>query len=95
MAAYRVDPAALLSVADRMTAYEQHLEQVLAHLESVEHQLGNDWDGAGGLAQSAAQQRWREGAAEMRTALADLRNAAEKAHANYHGAAQANLRNWS
>lgn len=89
-----MDPAALLAAADRMAEFEQRVEQTLAQLEAVEHQLGATWDGTGGKAQAAAQQQWREGAAEMRQALADLRKAAETARENYHGAAQLNTRNW-
>ncbi|MEZ0053317.1 WXG100 family type VII secretion target [Mycobacterium sp. MAA66] len=95
MPAFKVDPAVLLAVSERMSGFEQHVEQVLAQLEAVEHQLGTAWDGAGGQAQAAAQQQWRDGAVEMRQALADLRKAAEGAHENYHGAAQVNMRNWS
>ena len=94
MGAFKVDPAVLLAVADRMSEFEQHMEQALAQLEAVERRLGTAWDGSGGQAQAAAQQRWTEGAAEMRQALAELRKAAEGAHENYHGAAQTNLRNW-
>jgi WXG100 family type VII secretion target len=94
MGAFKVDPAMLSAAADRMSQFEQHMEQVLAQLAAVEHQLGTTWDGTGGQAQAAAQQRWTDGAAEMRQALADLGKVAEGAHENYHGAAQLNLRNW-
>ncbi|OMC01062.1 hypothetical protein A5733_03255 [Mycobacterium sp. NS-7484] len=94
MGAFKVDPAVLLAAADRMAQFEQHMEQTLAQLAAVEHQLGATWDGEGGRAQAAAQQQWAEGAAEMRQALAHLRVIAEGAHENYHGAAQMNLRNW-
>lgn len=94
MGAFKVDPAALLAAADQMSSFEQRMEQTLAQLAAVEHQLGATWDGCGGQAQAAAQQRRTEGVAEMRRALADLRQVAEGAHENYHGAAQVNLRNW-
>jgi WXG100 family type VII secretion target len=92
--AFKVDPAVLLAAADRMADFEQHMEQTLAGLVAVEHLLGATWDGSGGQAQAAAQQRWTDGAAEMRRALADLRKVAEGAQENYHGVAQVNLRNW-
>jgi WXG100 family type VII secretion target len=94
MGAFKADPAVLVAAADRMSEFEQHMEQTLAQLAAVEQQLGTTWDGAGGQAQAAAQQQWTDGAAEMRQALADLRKVAEGAHENYHGAAQMNLRNW-
>ena len=94
MGAFKVDPAVLLAAAERMAQFEAHMEQTLAQLEGLEHQLGATWDGFGGVAQADAQQRWNEGAAEMRQALADLRKVAETAHENYHGVAQMNMRNW-
>ncbi|CDO28323.1 WXG100 family type VII secretion target [Mycolicibacterium porcinum] len=94
MAVFKVDPAVLLAAADRMSQFEQHMEQTVAQLEAIEHQLGTTWDGQGGHAQAAAQQQWTEGVAEMRRSLAGLRAIAEGAHENYHGAAQMNLRNW-
>ncbi|WP_057003452.1 WXG100 family type VII secretion target [Mycobacterium kyorinense] len=94
MSAFRVDPAALLAAAERMSQFEQQMEDKLAHLTATERSLGTAWDGSGGQAQAGAQQRWSEGAAEMRQALADLRRIAVGAHENYHGAAQTNIRNW-
>jgi WXG100 family type VII secretion target len=89
-----VDPDALLAAAERMSGFEQRMEDKLAHVMAAERSLGVAWDGSGGQAQGAAQQRWSEGAAEMRRALADLRRIAVGAHENYHGAMQTNIRNW-
>ena len=94
MGAFRVDPAALLSAADRMSQFEQRMEAKLAQVSAAERLLGTSWDGAGGQAQAAAQQRWSEGAGEMRQALADLRRIAVGAHENYQSAMQTNSRNW-
>jgi len=94
MSAFQVDPAALLSAADRMSEFEQQMEARLARVMAVEQMLGSAWDGSGGQAQAAAQQRWSEGAQEMRKALADLHRIAMGAHENYHGAMQTNSRNW-
>lgn len=94
MGAFRVDPAALLSAADRMSEFEQHLEDRLAQVTAAQKSLGNAWDGSGGQAQAAAAQRWSEGAQEMRQALADLRRIAVAAHENYRGAIQTNSLNW-
>ncbi|WP_198167790.1 WXG100 family type VII secretion target, partial [Mycobacterium shimoidei] len=53
MGAFRVDPAALLSAADRMSEFEQHLEDRLAQVTAAQKSLGNAWDGSGGQAQAA------------------------------------------
>jgi WXG100 family type VII secretion target len=77
-----------------MTVFEQHLEQVLEQLAAEQDSLGSQWDGDGGRAQQGAQSRWAQGAAEMRTALADLRRITGGAQENYRGAMQMNALNW-
>jgi WXG100 family type VII secretion target len=94
MGAFRVDPAALSAVVDRMSSFEQAQEGHLAQAASSVAQLGASWYGDGGEAERSAQQRWDEGAREMRDALARLRQIAEGAHENYSGAAQTNTRMW-
>lgn len=94
MSAFRVDPVALLAVVDRMASFEQELEAHLTHAASTVSQLGTSWYGDGGEAERSAQQRWNEGAREMRDALARLRQIAEWAHENYSTAAQTNTRMW-
>ena len=66
MAAFSVDPAALLAVIDRMTAFDSELEAQLAQAANSVARLGTSWYGDGGEAERAAQARWDEGAREMR-----------------------------
>lgn len=94
MTAFRVDPAALLAVVDRMSEFDQQLEAHLAQAAASVAHLGTSWSGDGGESERSAQQRWDEGARDMRDALARLRQIAEGAHENYSGAAQTNVRNW-
>lgn len=89
-----MDPAALLTVVDRMAEFDQQLEAHLAHAAASVAQLGTSWFGDAGDSERSAQQRWNEGAREMREALARLRQIAEGAHENYSTAAQTNVRNW-
>jgi WXG100 family type VII secretion target len=77
-----------------MGSFEEELEGHLAQAASSVAQLGTSWYGDGGEAERSAQQRWDEGAREMRDALARLRQIAEGAHENYSGAAQTNTRMW-
>lgn len=95
MSAFKVDPTALLAMVDRMAEFDQQVEAHLAHAAGSVAQLGSSWYGDGGEAERSAQQRWDEGAREMREALGRLRKIAEGAHENYSGAAQTNARNWS
>ncbi|TRW86177.1 WXG100 family type VII secretion target [Mycolicibacterium sp. 018/SC-01/001] len=94
MGAFSVDPAALLSVVDRMSAFDSELEAHLAQVASSVARLGVTWQGDAGEAERAAQDRWDQGAREMREALSRLRSIAEGAHANYSSAAQTNVRMW-
>jgi WXG100 family type VII secretion target len=94
MGAFSVDPAALLAVIDRMTAFDSDLEAHLAQAANSVARLGTTWYGDGGEAERAAQARWNEGAREMREALARLRQIAEGAHENYSSAVQTNTRMW-
>lgn len=94
MSAFAVDPAALLSVVDRMSQFDGQLEAQLARAAASVTQLGTSWYGDGGESERSAQQRWEDGAREMGEALARLRQIAEGAHENYSTAAQTNARNW-
>lgn len=89
-----MDPGALLAAVDRMSAFDQDLEAHLAQAAGSVAQLGTAWYGDAGEAERSAQQRWDDGAREMREALARLRQIAEGAHENYTAAAQTNVRNW-
>jgi WXG100 family type VII secretion target len=92
--AFRVDPAALLAVVDRMAAFDSELEAHLAQAAQSVARLGASWHGDAGEAERAAQARWDEGAREMREALARLRQIAERAHENYSSAARTNSHMW-
>jgi len=94
VSAFSVDPAALLSAVDRMSAFDSELEGHLAQVAGSVSRLGTSWYGDAGEAERAAQDRWNEGAREMREALARLRQIAEGAHENYSSAAQTNQRMW-
>jgi WXG100 family type VII secretion target len=94
MAGFRVDPEALLTAADRMSEFDQRVEANLARVTATVERLGASWYGDAGASERAAQDRWNEGAREMREALARLHTSAEGAHANYSNAIQLNSRMW-
>jgi WXG100 family type VII secretion target len=94
MAGFRVDPEALLAAADRMSEFDQRVEANLARVTATVEQLDASWYGDAGQSERVAQDRWNKGAEEMREALAQLRDIAERAHANYSGAIQLTARMW-
>jgi WXG100 family type VII secretion target len=95
MPAFSVDLPALLAAADQMSSFNARLEQSLARVKSSMARLDPLWRGDASAAQQSAQQQWDSGAEELRAALGQLRDIAEKAHGNYSDAAAMNTRMWS
>ncbi|WP_193044281.1 WXG100 family type VII secretion target [Mycolicibacterium baixiangningiae] len=94
MAGFSVDLEALLSGVDQMSAFHSDLEQTLASVRASMTALGLSWHGEAASAQETAQQQWDAGAQQLREALAQLRDIAEQAHANYSNAVATNQRMW-
>ena len=95
MPAFTVDLQTLLAAVDQMSRFNERLEQSLAQVKSSMATLAPLWHGDAATAQQAAQQQWESGAQELRAALGQLRDIAEKAHGNYGDAASMNTRMWS
>jgi len=95
MPAFSVDLQALLAAVDQMSNFNERLEQSLARVKSSMATLAPLWHGEAAAAQQSAQQQWESGAEELRAALGQLRDVAEKAHGNYSEAADMNTRMWS
>jgi WXG100 family type VII secretion target len=95
MPAFSVDPQALLAAVDQMSNFNERLEQSLARVKASMATLDPLWRGDAAGAQQSAQQQWESGAEELRAALGQLRDIAEKAHGNYSDAAVMNTRMWS
>lgn len=95
MAGFTVDLEALLAAVDQMSRFETDLEHSLARVQASAASLGLSWHGDAAAQQQAAQNQWNSGADELRAALGQLRDIAERAHANYSGAAANNARMWS
>jgi WXG100 family type VII secretion target len=95
MAGFTVDLESLLAAVDQMSQFEKQLEQSLARTKASVESLGLSWHGDAANAQQAAQNQWNSGAEELRAALGQLRDIAERAHSNYSDAAAMNTRMWS
>ncbi len=91
---FRVRPAQLAEVVERLGKLDAHLERVTAQVERRVAELSGTWSGEAAEAQRAAHAEWQRGAAQMRAALATMRTIAGTAHANYTAAAAANVRMW-
>ena len=95
MTRFAVDLDELDAVIADMATFDERLTTRLAELDDMLAELHGVWTGAAADAQRQAHAQWTEGAAEMRKALLEMRDAARRAHANYSAAAEANARMWS
>jgi WXG100 family type VII secretion target len=95
MAGFTVDLQALLAAVDQMSQFETALQRQLARVKGSVASLGLTWHGDAANQQQAAQNQWNSGAEELRAALGQLRDIAERAHSNYSGAGANNTRMWS
>ena len=94
MAKFTVDLQALLGAVDQMSRFDTELEQHLAQVRASVDSLGLTWHGDAADQQRVAQDQWNSGADELRAALGQLRDIAERAHSNYSGAVANNTRMW-
>lgn len=91
---YRVDLDLLDARIGQLEAFERSLDRAFKQLETPAKALNDTWTGLAAEAHRKAHQAWLQDAADMRSALAGLREAARIAHKNYHGAATTNLAMW-
>ena len=95
MTRFAVDLDEVESVVGDMARFESRFQAGLADLDEIVARLHGSWSGAAAAAQDQAHARWKQGAGEMHRALVEMREAAQRAHANYSGAADTNARMWS
>jgi WXG100 family type VII secretion target len=94
-ARFSVDLDQLLSVVERMGAFDTALAVHLEKLDARIARLHTTWSGDTAQAQGDAHAEWMRAASSMRQALATMRSIAETAHGNYQAAVAANVRMWN
>lgn len=94
MTRFVVDLEDLDAVIGDMTGFEGRFSGRLAELDDLVSHLHGTWTGDAAGAHKAAHAQWVAGAREMHEALVEMREAAQRAHANYGAAAHANARMW-
>lgn len=95
MTSFAVDLDQLLDVVERLAAFEQALLAKLGELDAAVDDLHLGWTGDAADGHRAAHDLWRTGADEMHQAGVRMREAAERAHANYTRAVAANQQMWA
>ena len=94
MTAFDVDLDELQGVVAALAACQRALIDVGGDIEAEHARLHEHWLGRASDASASSYGAWREGCAEMVTALAALRGLGEAADNNYRGAVAANLAMW-
>ena len=94
-ARYAVDLDLLLETIDTLARCEDACDDGLDRVSARVRALHGAWSGRTAEAQLAAQAEWESGFALMREGLAEMRQSAAVAGANYRGAVETNVRMWS
>ena len=94
MTAFDVDLDELQSVVTTLAAVQRALVDLGGDIEAEHVGLHGHWLGQASDAHAAAYGSWREGCADMVSALAALRGLGEAAEGNYRAAVDANLAMW-
>lgn len=92
--AFSIDLEELSDVVGDLVLCEGALHRLADDIVRQMAELQAQWDGLAGTAQQELQAEWDAGMAAVRKAVAGIRAAADLAHHNYTGAADANLQLW-
>jgi WXG100 family type VII secretion target len=94
MTAYDVDLAELRSALAELAACQRDLVGIGSEIHHAQGRLQEEWSGRSASAQAMSYQSWRDGCADMVTALAALRATVAAADESYSRAASANVELW-
>ncbi len=94
MTAYDVDLDELRATLADLAACQRDLVGIAVEIDQAHAQLRSGWSGRAADAASRSYDGWRDGFADMVTALAGLRAIVTAADESYARAASANLRLW-
>ena len=93
-AAFDVDLGELRTALAELAACQRDLVGIAAELDQAQTRLQDGWTGRAADAQVLSYASWRDGCAEMVTALAGLRSIINAADDCYLRAASANVELW-
>jgi WXG100 family type VII secretion target len=92
--AYDVDLAEVRRAVAQLAACQRDLLSLAVDLDHAQDRLQADWLGRSSDAQASSYGSWRDGCADMVTALAALRGIAAAADDHYSAAVASNLALW-
>jgi WXG100 family type VII secretion target len=92
--AYDVDLDELRAAVTQLAACQRDLLGLATEIDHAQQRLRTDWHGRASSAQATRHDAWRDGCADMVTALAALRGVVAAADDHYSSAVDANLGLW-
>ncbi|RYB92512.1 WXG100 family type VII secretion target [Nocardioides glacieisoli] len=94
MTAYDVDLDELRATLADLAACQRDLVGIAVEIDQAQSRLQSGWSGRAADAEVLSYDSWRDGCADMVTALAGLRAIVTAADESYSRAASANVRLW-
>ena len=94
MTTYDVDLDELRATLAELAACQRDLVGIAAEIDQAQDRLQDRWSGRAADAQALSYESWRDGCADMVTALAGLRAIVTAADESYSLAARTNLGLW-
>jgi WXG100 family type VII secretion target len=94
MTAFDVDLAELRSVVAELASCQRDLLALASDIDDAQARVQHEWDGRASAAQQAAYGSWRDGCADLVTALAAMRAIVAAADSHYSSAVDANVALW-
>ncbi|MFI5776014.1 WXG100 family type VII secretion target [Nocardia sp. NPDC051570] len=91
---YRVDLDGMQALIDKAADLEKRIEDRLAEIRKRIDSLHITWVGEAAQAHTTASAEWAAGAAEMNTALGELRKALDRARSTYQAVGRTNHGMW-
>jgi WXG100 family type VII secretion target len=91
---FKVDLEGLMAKVARMQEVGERAEQGCQEVEAKVAQLHQSWTGDAADSHRGEHEQWKQGAQEMREALAELKKLAQKAHGDYTNAVETNKKMW-
>lgn len=91
---FRVDLQQLVDIMNQIDRFDRGLEDSLEDIDARVAKLHRTWAGDAATAHQKAHDEWQRGVADMRSALAVMRQNTQVAYGNYRNAATTNAGMW-
>ncbi|MFW0783595.1 WXG100 family type VII secretion target [Gordonia sp. CPCC 206044] len=91
---YRVDLNEVEVFTDALGDFVKFVEDRVGALDARIDDLHVSWTGEAASAHRDAHDRWRSGAVEIRQAMADIRQAAQRSHTAFVGVQELHRKMW-